>query len=134
MLWHPKDSLSLSLVGSTSSLANIDKVDHAQYPMFAKAVPYVVDLEPGDILFLPALWIHNVTTLDPCISLNVFWKNLPSGCYASHDLYGNRDLVAYEKASQSLQKGCDDLLSLPLQYRQMYGNMLKMEIDRTLGI
>jgi len=41
------------------------------------------------LLPLPALWLHNVTALEPCISINVFWRHLAPEMYDRKDLYGN---------------------------------------------
>lgn len=68
----------------------------------------VAELHPGDVLFLPALWHHHVTTMEgPTaahtggssnggawgVSVNVFWRHLPASFYEGKDLYGNRDLA-----------------------------------------
>jgi lysine-specific demethylase 8 len=37
-------------------------------------------LEPGDILFLPAFWWHNVISLDVSISVNYWWRPPLSAC------------------------------------------------------
>jgi hypothetical protein len=37
-------------------------------------------LEPGDILFLPAFWWHNVISLDIAISVNYWWRPPISAC------------------------------------------------------
>lgn len=37
-------------------------------------------LEPGDILFLPAFWWHNVVSLDASISVNYWWRPPLSAC------------------------------------------------------
>ena len=31
----------------------------------------------GDVLFIPALWFHNVLAKDFSVAVNVFWRNLP---------------------------------------------------------
>jgi hypothetical protein len=37
-------------------------------------------LEPGDVLFLPAFWWHNVMSIDAAISVNYWWKPPISAC------------------------------------------------------
>ena len=37
-------------------------------------------LEPGDVLFLPAFWWHNVMSLDAAISVNYWWKPPIADC------------------------------------------------------
>lgn len=52
-------------------------------------------LEPGDVLFIPSLWLHNVHCADGfSISVNAFWRHMPHSAYEAKDLYGNRDLAA----------------------------------------
>ena len=45
----------------------------ARFPLFAKATPIEIILKPGELLFLPAAWWHQVRSLTPSISLNFFW-------------------------------------------------------------
>ena len=54
--------------------------DDARFPRLAKAIKREVILEPGDLLFLPAYWWHEVTTLpvqpnEITVSIN-FWYTL----------------------------------------------------------
>jgi lysine-specific demethylase 8 len=37
-------------------------------------------LEPGDVLFLPAFWWHNVISIDVAISINYWWRPPISAC------------------------------------------------------
>ena len=41
-------------------VVDIDHPDSGQFPLFASAERYETDLEPGDVLFIPALWFHNM--------------------------------------------------------------------------
>lgn len=36
--------------------------------------------------------------------MNVFFRNLPQGYAAGRDVYGNRDLQAYEKGRRDIEK------------------------------
>ena len=54
--------------------------DDSRFPRLAKAIKREVILEPGDLLFLPAYWWHEVTTLpvqpnEITVSIN-FWYTL----------------------------------------------------------
>lgn len=57
--------------------------DFESFPNYAAAVPHRMELvlNPGDILFLPAGWWHEVTTLGDGVvcSINRFWNVWPLG-------------------------------------------------------
>jgi tRNA wybutosine-synthesizing protein 4 len=61
------------------------------------------------IFLHPALWFHNVVALEPCVSINVFWKHLPDGFYDLKDLYGNKDLPTGVAAVQAATKAAASL-------------------------
>lgn len=58
-----------------------DRPDFATFPKFCEAFQqrYEVILEPGDVLFIPVGWWHEVTTLGNGVvcSVNRFWSVLP---------------------------------------------------------
>ena len=88
-----------SAAGSSSSsrVENIDTLDCARFPRFAEAIRHGIEvfLEPGDILFIPALWFHHISCPEQsCISVNLFWHGMPPANYDQKDLYGNRDIPA----------------------------------------
>jgi len=93
ILFPPSDALNLYLDGDKSLVLDIDHPDLKLYPNFAKAQRFEAILEEGDIVFIPALWFHNVIAINFSISVNVFWKNLDSSLYDKKDTYGNRDLI-----------------------------------------
>lgn len=51
---------------------DLRNVDHDRFPLFKNATPYEFVLEPGDVLFIPSHWWHEVRSLDASISLN-YW-------------------------------------------------------------
>jgi len=59
------------------SSVNVDKPDLKQHPLYAKATPFRVVLNPGDVLYLPAFWHHEVQSVpDADTGLNIavnFW-------------------------------------------------------------
>lgn len=52
--------------------------DPAQYPQFANAHCLAVELGPGDMLFIPKLWWHHVTTLEDAVAVNFWFQHLQS--------------------------------------------------------
>lgn len=65
------------------SSVNVDKPDTTRHPNYRKASPYRVLLCPGDVLYLPPFWHHEVQSLpDPVSGLNVavnFWYRNVTG-------------------------------------------------------
>ena len=52
--------LVIVLILYSVQVVDIDHPDSEQFPLFASAERYEADLEPGDVLFIPALWFHNM--------------------------------------------------------------------------
>ncbi|MDF2461824.1 MAG: hypothetical protein K0Q43_59 [Ramlibacter sp.] len=52
------------------SLIDLDAPDTHRFPRFANAKVIEVVVEPGETVFLPLGWWHQVTSLDVCISFN----------------------------------------------------------------
>lgn len=66
--------------GQVVSMVDPAAPDLARYPRFAQAMAVceVADLEPGDVLFYPALWWHQVEALDGFnIMMNYWWDSVP---------------------------------------------------------
>lgn len=61
----------------TMSRANLSEADRDQFPRLRKAKPLVVELEPGQMLFIPAGWWHQVTTPVLSISIDFPWTQAP---------------------------------------------------------
>jgi tRNA wybutosine-synthesizing protein 5 len=56
-MWSPDEALNLYLDGDKSRVIDIDDPDVVnEFPRFGDAVRHVADLQPGDVLFIPALW------------------------------------------------------------------------------
>ena len=133
VLFPPKDVLNLYMIGDKSEIIDIDTVDMNSYPKFKLVDWYECILEPGDILFIPALWFHNVTALDFSISVNVFWKHLEDTCYDTKDVYGNKDLIPAQRSQQGVEKALKTLESLPEQYKDFYARRLISRIEKSLS-
>ena len=99
------------------------------------------ELSPGEVLYIPALWFHNVTSIGFSVALNVFWRShhlhsgggkggkggkggggatLDPNLYSAKDLYGNKDPPAATRALDLADGAADALRSLPEPFRSFY--------------
>ena len=67
--------LEFALAGQPTSVVDIDAPDLNTYPQFAEALKAALrsELGPGDALYIPAMWWHDVLSLDDFGSLINFW-------------------------------------------------------------
>lgn len=121
VLWPPAEAGRLYTDHSSSRVDDIDAPDLRAFPRFARAERTRAEctLAPGDVLFIPALWFHHVTSLDFSVAVNVFWRALDESEYAK-DLYGNKELRAAERAVRAAEKAAAALVHLPDPYRSFY--------------
>jgi hypothetical protein len=66
--------------GRAVSMVDISDPDLDRYPRFieAAATGLVAELEPGDALFIPSMWYHNVEALDGFnVLINHWWRETP---------------------------------------------------------
>lgn len=71
-----------TMAGQPVSLAASSPADDAKYPRFAelRGQALVAELEPGDALYLPKLWWHQVEALSPFNGLvNYWWDAFSTG-------------------------------------------------------
>ncbi len=74
--------LEMTPAGQPTSLVKVGEADFDLYPRFAEALAAgeTVDLEPGDAVFIPNLWWHNVQSLEPFnILVNYWWNDAGRG-------------------------------------------------------
>lgn len=71
--------LDRTMAGQASSLVDPDSPDLSRFPRFAEAMAHamVAELEPGDAIFMPALWWHNVRADGPFNILVNYWAERP---------------------------------------------------------
>lgn len=67
--------LDHTVAGQPLSMVDMAAPDLARFPRFAEALEasLVAELEPGDAVFIPALWWHHVEALSPFNALVNFW-------------------------------------------------------------
>jgi len=137
LLFPPSVAGDLYLEGSSSTVRDIDAHDHTAFPRFARArrAALEVILQPGDVLFIPALWAHHVTALHgPSIALNVFYRHLNANEYPAKDLYGNADPIVAAQALKSVGAAMESLKGLPQDYKVFYGGVAAARLEHNLGV
>jgi hypothetical protein len=55
------------------SFVDVENPDLIRCPEYRKARPMECVLEPGELLYIPAYWWHQVRSLDVAISVNFWW-------------------------------------------------------------
>ena len=74
---YPRSTFSVSPHMSDVYLELGAEPDYRRFPRLRGATGYEVVLAPGEMLFIPAGWWHQVWSLDEAISINYWWKHLP---------------------------------------------------------
>jgi hypothetical protein len=67
--------------GQVVTMVDFRSPDLERYPRFREAMTaaQMAELEPGDVLFYPALWWHQVEALDPFNAMiNYWWNPVPA--------------------------------------------------------
>ncbi|VVT22038.1 conserved hypothetical protein [Sphingomonas sp. EC-HK361] len=95
--------LDMTIAGQPVSMVDLRAPDLDRYPRFAKAMSAALsaELEPGDAIYIPTLWWHNVVAEGPFnILLNYWYGQPPSGSpFAAlvHAMQAVRDLPHTER-------------------------------------
>lgn len=132
VLFPPSDFDYMYMNGDKSEVVDVDSPDLERYPLFANATKFECQLLPGDILFIPALWLHNVATETYSISVNVFWHELEKSLYNKNDIYGNNDLMPAAKCMDIAKRIQKELNILPPTYRDFYMRRVIKTLSQTL--
>ena len=69
--------------GQVVSMVDLHNPDLAKYPRVERALEsaLVAEMEPGDVLYFPALWWHQVEALDAFnVMINYWWNATPAFC------------------------------------------------------
>ncbi|KAK3053671.1 tRNA methyltransferase ppm2 [Extremus antarcticus] len=127
-LFPPSDVAHLGFEAGASS-SSID-VFSSNDPALSKTHPHEAILEPGDILFIPSTWAHTAAPTDGMsVAVNCFFRSLDDQKYAAgRDVYGNRDLAAYEKGRKDVGKIVKAFDDLPPHVSGFYLQRLGMEL------
>ncbi|KAI9744954.1 MAG: tRNA methyltransferase ppm2 [Claussenomyces sp. TS43310] len=111
---------------SSSSMDVFHMLDDAR---LAQTRPHEATLNAGDVLFIPPLWLHTAKpTEEVSINVNIFFRNFRHGYAIGRDVYGNRDLAAYEKGRKDISKIAKSFDGLPADVRGFYLLRLAQEL------
>jgi hypothetical protein len=72
--------LDFTMAGQPASMVSLREPDLGRYPRFreALAAAFAAELEPGDAVYIPALWWHGVEATEPFnILVNYWWQAQP---------------------------------------------------------
>lgn len=117
-LFSPADSDRLyrgfpQLSSPIFSPVDVEQPDTRKFPMFCNAQPLRVELEPGDVLFVPSGWWHHVRTVETSISLNYWWRSLRSARVAT--AVALRQMWMGAQATLGLRRGVGKIEGMPAE-------------------
>ncbi|MBY6213053.1 cupin-like domain-containing protein [Microbulbifer agarilyticus] len=73
--------LDFNPAGQTISMVDFYAPDFARFPRYRKALEaaVVAEMEPGDVLYVPSMWWHQVEGLDDLnVLVNYWWRSTPT--------------------------------------------------------
>ncbi|KAK5741916.1 tRNA methyltransferase ppm2 [Elasticomyces elasticus] len=131
LLYPPTDVSYLGFdAGASSSSLDVFNAGPGSQRSLVHTHPYEAILEPGDILFIPPMWVHTAAPTDGMsIAVNIFFRNLQQNTYAAgRDVYGNRDLGAYERGRKDIERIVKSFDNLPDDVSGFYLERLANEL------
>jgi len=143
------DSMYPNPLGShgktVQSQVNCDSPDFEKFPKFSNATCAHCILQPGEMLFIPAFYWHQVTALDTGISLNTFYgdpgkeafvSKLFRAPYKEHFFYWITNIVQQNREYQSFNKILSRLPEVIHNFfmKQWHEAPSKENVDKTVQI
>lgn len=118
-LGHPCDRQSQVTLPSTPGSTELSAEDEIKFPAYStNAAPFEVyaDLEPGEVLYVPQYWWHQMEALSDNTSLSWWYKDLSKAAKAvSVDENGNTKVDPKKVSTTAVRRNVENLIrqSLP---------------------
>jgi hypothetical protein len=137
--------LELTPAGQPVSLVDVRNPDLERFPRYAEALraAEVAELEPGDAIYIPALWWHNVEALEDFnVLVNYWWRDVPDyfdspSASLLHCLLTVKSLPAEQRRGWKavfdyliFQSDGTALEHLPPQVRGLFGDLTEANAER----
>jgi len=137
--------LDLTPAGQPISLVDVRKPDLERFPRFAEAwaAAEIAELGPGDAIYIPALWWHNVEALENFnVLVNYWWRDVPDyfdspSTSLLHCLLTIKSLPPEQRRSWQtvfdyliFQSEGEALAHLPPEARGLFGELTRDKAER----
>lgn len=137
--------IDFTLAGQPVSLVDMADPDFDRFPRArdAIAVASVAELGPGDAIYIPSMWFHQVESLEPLgILVNFWWRDAPAHMFTPlftmlHALLSIRDLPENERERWRLmfehyifQTDGEPMEHVPEDARGFFGELTPEKIAR----
>lgn len=143
ILLPPEDTQYLYVEGDKSKVNNFEDWEDCirKFPLMQQASPHWCILEPGESVYIPACWWHNIRTVSReendkfSIGFNIFWKNEEleeKAFYADRDIYGNKNLKPFDAAIANLNQAISHIEKLPKKYQIFHKQLLLERMRKNL--
>ena len=141
--------LDLTPAGQPITLVDINHPDLERFPRYAEAakVAEVAELAPGDAVYIPALWWHNVEALEDFnVLVNYWWRDV-ADYFESPSMSLLHCLLTMKSLPPAQRRGWKDLFDylifqtegpalehLPPQVQGLFGELSQANADRIRAI
>ena len=130
--------LDSTLAGQPISMVHLHEPDFDRFPRFRTALDAAMTgvLEPGDALYLPSMWFHNVESLDsPGVLINFWWRDAAAHMFTPmftmlHAMLSIKGMPDYERdcwrrmfEQYVFETNGDPMAHLPEHAKGFFGEM-----------
>lgn len=137
--------LDRTLAGQPVSLVSLHDPDFERFPKFADALDraQTTVLEPGDAIYLPSMWFHNVESMDWLgVLVNFWWRDAAAHMFTPmftmlHAMLSIKSMPEYEKACWKrmfdhyvFEVDGDPMAHVPEEARGFFGDLDPEKVAR----